>query len=504
MRFRLSLPKLKRPGWLRWPKITLDLNQEADRRKLAFGCLGVFFIGILVVVSGYEGYRYTESAEFCGTACHPMAPQFDRYEASAHANVECAKCHIGPGASFFVKSKIDGARQVVAVLLDTYDRPIKSPVHDLRPAREICEQCHNPSTFRDNIIKSVVHYSSDEENTAITSTFILKMGGWEEYTGISEGIHWHITAPVYYIAADEQRQVILWVGVEQPDGSLKEYYSRDMLTMAQSNFVEEAFALGEVRRMDCIDCHNRTAHLIPPPDVVVDQALGAGKIARDLPYIRLKAVELLSPAYPTREAGFEAIEGLADFYRQKYPDVFRSRQKEVQAAVDELKEIFSQSQFPDMNLSWDTNPNNARHTPFPGCFRCHDDKHVSVDESGREVDSISVKCNLCHTVPIVGEGDETIVDAPVIAGAVPESHSDFRFTVEHRTVTEQQTEAECYQCHGKSFCSNEACHNLDHPEDMVFTHAEEYEQRGEQVCYTCHQNFVLCSRCHPGGIIENP
>ncbi len=496
--------RFKRLSRFRWPRISLDLNQAADRRRFVLGCLGVLFLGTVVLIGSYEGYHYTESSEFCGTACHPMAPQFDRYEASPHANVECAQCHIGPGASFFVKSKIDGIRQVIAVMFDTYDRPIRSPVHDLRPAREICEQCHSPATFRDNIIKNVLHYSSDEENTPIKSTFILKMGGWEEYTGISEGIHWHITAPVYYIAADEQRQIMLWVGVEQPDGSMKEFFSRDMMTMAQTNFVEKAYASGQVRLMDCIDCHNRTAHLIPPPDVIVDQALRAGKISTDLPYIRRLAVEILSPEYPTRQAGYEAIERLFEFYQQQYPEVYRTQEADIRAAVEELKRIFDQSQFPDMNLSWATNPDNVRHTPFPGCFRCHDDKHVSIDETGKEVDVISVKCNLCHTVPIVGSGDELTVEAPVITGAVPESHSDFRFTVEHRDVTEEQKQTECYQCHGQSFCNNSACHNLSHPEDMVFTHAEEYAQRGERVCYTCHQNFVLCSRCHPGGIVENP
>ncbi len=504
MPFRLPVPKFRRPKWLRWPQINLDLNQPEDRRKVLIGGLISLVVMAGFLIGGYEGYHYTESAEFCGTVCHVMIPQFDRYNASAHANVECTKCHIGPGASFFVKSKIDGLRQVYAVLTDTYERPIPSPVHDLRPARDICEQCHNPATFRDNIIRNVFHYSSDAANTPIQSTFILKMGGWEEYTGVSEGIHWHIAAPVYYIAADEQRQVMLWVGVEQPDGTLKEYYSRDMLTMAQTAFVEEAFKSGDVRQMDCIDCHNRTAHLIPEPEVAVDQALKAGKIFDDLPYIRREAVAILTPTYSSKEAGYAAIDGLDDFYQQNYAANYKEIEKEIQDAIDELKVIFDQSQFPEMGLSWSTTPNNARHTPTLGCFRCHDDKHINVAEDGQEIAVISAKCNLCHTVPIVGIGDELTVEAPVIAGAAPESHSDFSFTIEHRSVSEEQVQAECYQCHGQRFCSNDACHNLNHPEDMVFTHAEEYNLRGQQVCYTCHQSFVLCSRCHSGAIIENP
>ncbi|NIV28881.1 MAG: cytochrome C, partial [Anaerolineae bacterium] len=100
-----------------------------------------------------------------------------------------------------------------------YERPIKSPVHNLRPARETCEECHTPNSYTDNIIKTIRHYDNDEANTPLQSTLILKMGGWRESAGISEGIHWHITNPVYYIPADEQRQVMLWVGAEQEDGS---------------------------------------------------------------------------------------------------------------------------------------------------------------------------------------------------------------------------------------------------------------------------------------------
>jgi hypothetical protein len=174
----------------------------------------------------------------------------------------------------------------------------------------------------------------------------------------------------------------------------------------------------------------------------------------------------------------------------------------LEAAIEVIKEIYTETNFPDMGLNWETNPNNARHTPTLGCFRCHDGKHVSVDESGQEVELVSVQCNNCHTVPIVGRGDEIIFEAPVIVGALPESHSDFSWTVEHRDTSDEQR-VECLNCHGQGFCNNGACHNLSHPPEMLFTHADEYWKQGDQVCYTCHQD-ILCSKCHPGGIISNP
>lgn len=494
----------------RWPSISIDLNRPQHRRNLFFAWIGFMVFVAIFFFGNYKAYEYTESAEFCGAVCHPMAPQFARYEQSPHANVECVKCHIGPGASFFVKSKVDGMKQVYAVLANAYSRPIASPVHDLRPARETCETCHSPTSFKDNIIKTIVHYDNDTASTRIQSTLILKMGGWRESTGVSQGIHWHITNEVYYIAADEQRQVMLWVGVKQPDGSLKEFFSRDMLTMAQSSFVERAFEEGEVRQMDCIDCHNRTAHHIPSPQEAVDEAISTGLIPLNIPFIRAKAIEVLTPSYTSQGEAFATIEGLADFYSVGLSTTPYAGSSEpladpetaLNAAILEIMEIYAATNFPEMGANWQTNPNNQKHTPFLGCFRCHDGKHVNIDEDGQEVETISVKCNLCHTVPIVGRGDELLIESPVITGATPDSHADFRWTIEHRSITEAE-EYECYQCHGQGFCNNGACHNLSHPPDMLFTHAEEYWKQGDQVCYTCHQN-ILCSRCHPGGIVTNP
>jgi len=499
-------PSRKKRSWrkrlFRWPSITIDLNQPRHRRVFFLSVLGVLVFSIAFLVGSYKTFEYTESAEFCGTLCHPMKSEFVRYERSPHANVDCARCHIGPGASFFVKSKIDGIRQVYAVLANTYSRPIKSPVHNLRPARETCEECHTPTSYKDNVIKTKQHYDNDEANTPVRSTLILKMGGWQEHTGISEGIHWHITNRIYYIPADEQRQVVLWIGVEQEDGSLKEYFARDMLNMAWSSFVEEARKEGRVRLMDCIDCHNRTAHYIPSPEEIVDEAISVGLISRDLPFIRAKAVEVLKQSYDSEAEAHQAIDSLTDFYRVGYADIYSTRRPELELSLEKLKEIYDSTNFPDMGLNWQTNPNNERHRPSPGCFRCHDGKHVNVDRAGNELEVISVKCNLCHTVPIVGRGDDMLVEAPVIVGNVPESHSDFRWTIEHRSTTKVQEQA-CYDCHGQGFCNNGVCHNLSHPPDMLFTHAEEYRKKGNQVCYTCHQD-ILCSRCHPGGIIINP
>lgn len=492
-----------------WPKLTIDLSQPKHRRNLVLAVLLLFVVGIGLAIGGVQGYEYTESREFCGTTCHSMDPQWVRYQRSPHVNVRCADCHVGPGFQHFVQSKIDGSRQLISTIFDNYNRPIKSPVKNLRPAREVCETCHTPTSFKDNIVKTILHYDNDQANTQIMTSLILKMGGVQETTGHSLGIHWHISGKVFYIAADDQRQVMLWIGVQQPDGSLKEYFARDLIGMGQTDFVAKARAEGTVREMDCIDCHNRIAHNIPSPEQSIDKAIEDGLISRDIPFVHARTVEVLTKKYATKAEAYAAFDKLAETLQSsagtgaKVASTTAALDEKIAQTVKTVKQIYDETVFPDMKLDWQTNPNNSRHTPQLGCFRCHDGNHIlSTPTSSNTGQVISVKCNLCHTVPIVGRGDEMLVEAPVIVGAPPASHNDFRWTIEHRSTTEMQ-KPECLNCHGAGFCNNGACHNLSHPENMAFTHPEEYKKKGGQVCYTCHQD-VTCTRCHPGGIIKTP
>ncbi|HWB53551.1 MAG TPA: NapC/NirT family cytochrome c, partial [Tepidisphaeraceae bacterium] len=129
------------------------------RRAVQF--LGITFFLILPIlgVCSYRGYQFTESAEFCGTICHNMDPQYTRYEQSPHARVTCAGCHIGPGASFFVKAKISGLRQVYFTAMDSFPRPIPPAITQLRPARETCEECHWPNQFFGSLLRTTVHFA---------------------------------------------------------------------------------------------------------------------------------------------------------------------------------------------------------------------------------------------------------------------------------------------------------------------------------------------------------
>ena len=97
----------------------LDFNSPRQRKAFGFaaGATGVFLLA--TAFGSYGSYHFSESVSFCGKTCHRvMAPEYTAYLNSPHARVACVQCHIGPGASWFVKSKLSGTYQVYAVLFD--------------------------------------------------------------------------------------------------------------------------------------------------------------------------------------------------------------------------------------------------------------------------------------------------------------------------------------------------------------------------------------------------
>ena len=129
------------------------------------------------------------------------------------------------GADAFVKAKLNGVHQLVGVITGDYHRPIKTPIKNLRPARETCEQCHWPQKFVGNIDRTYQSFLTDETNTPFAVRLSLKVGGADPTHGPVGGIHWHMSQDnkIEYIATDERRQVIPWVRVTDPQGVVTEY-----------------------------------------------------------------------------------------------------------------------------------------------------------------------------------------------------------------------------------------------------------------------------------------
>ncbi len=382
-----------------YPRI--DLNVARQRHALLAVAVTTLGFLLLTALGSYRTYQFTESVAFCGTTCHAiMTPEFTAYHESPHARVACVQCHIGPGATWFVKSKLSGAYQVVATLAGTYPRPIPAPIENLRPARDTCEQCHWPREFLGNVERVRHHYLSDGRNSPWTIRLLVKIGGGDPSFGPVGGIHWHmfLANRIEYIATDRGRQVIPWVRMTDEQGRVTVFQAKDgRLTPAQ-------VAATSPRVMDCVDCHNRPTHIYRAPVDAVDLALSTDRIDRSIPFIKREAVRALTSAYATKETGLRGIATtLARAYRTEHAAFAERHAATLARAIAEVQTIYRQNFFPAMKVDWRAYPDNAGHRDFAGCFRCHDGAHVSAD--GR---TIRHACDTCHT--IVAQGPDGRVE----------------------------------------------------------------------------------------------
>jgi hypothetical protein len=457
----------------RFPRVNLE--EPAQRRVAKVVVFGTFVFLPVVGVSSYHGYHYTDSSDFCARVCHEvMEPQATAFERSSHARVPCAECHIGGGASWFVKSKLSGTRQVLAVWRDSFSRPIPPAISELRPARETCEECHWPARFYGAQLRELVRFSSDETNTRHEVNMLLKTGGAGESAGRAHGIHRHVALAqrIEYVATDPVRQNIPWVRVTDDTGRVSVYRS-------DGRPGSDPMPEGELRQIDCMDCHNRPGHPFSAPHTAVDLYLQTGQIEATLPFIKREAVRALLVPYEdatTAEAGIEAA--LSGFYRVEHPDVHEARQADIEQAITSVREIYRRNFFPKMKVDWRTYPDNIGHFLFPGCFRCHEGRHVN--DSGER---ISHDCAGCHDFlnPVKEEGETAYIKE----GEFVHSHE----------LAGVHAELRCDQCHGGGFIplpTCDGCHMVQ--AEYIAGESEVFEafdmmpdsMAGDVECEDCH------------------
>jgi nitrate/TMAO reductase-like tetraheme cytochrome c subunit len=382
----------------------LDFRNVELRRLLIF--VGVI-TAVNVLLGGqftYSGIAYMDTVTFCGQTCHTvMQPEFAAYQNSPHARVECVQCHIGPGASWFVRSKLSGVHQVFAVTFNTFPRPITVPIHNLRPARETCEACHWPQKFEGDRLKIIPKYGEDEKNSLTKTVLLLHIGGG----GAGPGIHSAHLGPGITIryGSDETRQNIRWVDYQNRSAGRTTLY-------LGPDTKPEAVSQAAARVMDCMDCHNRPTHTYQLPDRAIDQALDAGQISSSLPFVKKMGLEILKQEYSSQAAAAAKIPAaLAQYYQHDYPDISSRQGADIAQAGQTLVAIYSRNVFPAMKVTWGLYPNNVGHTDFPGCFRCHDSQHSSADGSR----SIPQDCGTCHNLLAMDEPNPKIlVDLGII------------------------------------------------------------------------------------------
>jgi hypothetical protein len=414
---------------------------------LPYAILGL--LAMVVFFGGVHAWEYTNSPQFCGTACHTMPPQDTAYKQSPHANVTCEECHIGR-ASFVnqLTRKSQGLKETYFQVFELYEYPIRAQA--LRPARDTCEKCHQPETFSDDSLRVLSDFADDLHNTQTSIYLIMKTGGGAKREGLGRGIHWHIVNRVEYYPLDELDQEIPYVRVYNDDGTTVEYVD------VESGFDPSTLEESRLVTVDCVTCHNRITHEFSFPEESINIAMQRGQINPEIPVIHKKAVEAMSVEYATREEAFAAFDQLEGYYKDS--EYYPGHGDQIKAAIQTLKDIYDRTVFHDQEINWTTYPNNLGHIDSPGCFRCHDGKHLDNRQQ-----AIRLECNLCHSIPVVKGAEDFVTRIEIGSGVEPESHLNPNWIALHNQAFGQS----CSACHtmddpggtsDSSFCSNSACH----------------------------------------------
>jgi hypothetical protein len=335
---------------------------------VAIGALTLVNV-VIVTVAGVGMVHYSESNEFCGGVCHtPMAPEASAHERGPHSQVACVSCHVRPGVTGTVAAKMNGTRQLLGVLTGDYSRPIPSPRHRMPVPGETCTRCHGPLD-PDRVVQRLFREHKDDETSSEIVTSLLM------YSGKS---HWHARPDVVveFVAEDDTLMTIPYMRVIE-NGRTTEYFAEGVTAPPPGR---------PVLRVDCVDCHNRPAHtLASTPARVVDQAIVRGEISRKLPFARSEIVEALSEEHPP---GTDARAAIAARLSKVFGDGADARQ-----AIAVATRLYAENVFPDMNITWGTFVDQLFHIDNTGCFRCHDDVHMTKDA---EPKLVRQDCELCH------------------------------------------------------------------------------------------------------------
>ena len=409
----------------------IDLNDPRHLNAFLIFTIATIIILFLSTLGSFKAYHITESVEFCGTLCHQvMEPEHTAYLNSPHANVSCVECHVGSGASWYVKSKLSGLHQVYAVLTKTYPTPIETPLHDLRPARETCEKCHWPQKFYARTLWTNKYFLADSLNSEWDIMLQMKTGPEYSGLGLREGIHWHINPEVNieYISENDKRENISYVKYTNKSTGEVTVYRND------NNPVSDSLVSAAIpRTMDCIDCHNRPSHNYNSPTVYFDKAMLTGEVSKKIPFFKKVAMGILRETFSDKDTALLKIENsIKSYYKSDYSDFYTNNIDLINNSVVSVQKAFSQNTFPTMKVAYDFYPEHIGHLESDGCFRCHNDAFKA--ENGR---TISKDCNLCHT--IVGQGKQGMM-----------VYTNIRETLEFQHPIDIGTawkEANCAECH---------------------------------------------------------
>jgi len=112
--------------------------------------------------------------------------------------------------------------------------------------------------------------------------------------------------------------------------------------------------------------------------------------------------EICGEEFTTQDSAVNYIRTyITEYYQDSYPDLFEDQPELIEQAILGVQDVFSKNIFPEMKVRWSAYPNHIGHLEFDGCFRCHNDRHMS--EAGERIEK---DCNLCHVIEAQGTPQE--------------------------------------------------------------------------------------------------
>ena len=378
--------------WIRWrmhkplsfgrfPK--WDLNLASERKALLSVAIGAAIISVPAIFGASQAYLYTDDVSFCGAVCHSMTPEYVTYRLSPHAHVTCAQCHVGPGATGYVESKIRGMVELLETIQNDYPRPIPAPVTALHTIQTNCEQCHWPSNFFGTREVRRVHFMSDEQNTRWETDLLVSgrrrrvRGGRADGDSLARREQGRIhrerrRTAEYSMGARRWTRRPAWRRSTPPRGKRPAPHRP-----------------GEIRTMDCVDCHNRPSHILQSPEQSVDAALAGGRSMPRSPLSSSRAWRrsrrpIRAGSRPCRESRAPCAATIRRLTRK----FTRTSSQASTPASPICRTLTISIIFPSMKVRWDTYSTNDDHYLFHGMFPL---PRRPAQERGRKCDSLRLR-----------------------------------------------------------------------------------------------------------------
>ncbi len=371
-----------------------QFNIKDEKKALIVFGMSIGACVAFVGLSGAQTAKFMDSDNFCCLTCHSvMEPEAVTHANSVHSATPCVSCHVGEGVYGMLVSKLRGAWQVLALLTDHYERPIPAPVKTLPSSEDTCRTCHDTKRASPLYMKLYTSFKDDEKNSRVVSAIVMDVGS--SMPGAARGIHAHSSndLKIRYYTLDPKRRRITWVEAKTPRGTREWKMEGEtppkITTVRKTSKGRPIYIIegaGEMREMDCVDCHNRTGHGFRDPERLVDNMLASGEIDPALPYAKKVAIKALTAASegPKRAIANTIHSELAAAWPMDH---------NVERMADLLADAAGKYIYPKMNISWGTYENLNRHSRDQGCFRCHNQR--MTDKTGK---NLSQDCDGCHTM----------------------------------------------------------------------------------------------------------